>query len=79
MRSESPLSASDGDLYRTEGVQLSPTAHPNEDRSTSVALSMKGDRRDREYRWSDSEVKQTSRGISLRGEKGLTGRVNGVQ
>lgn len=48
---ESPLSRSDGDLYRNEEVQLSSRAHTNKDRSTWGARSMKGNEHDRECRW----------------------------
>lgn len=54
MRSESLLSASDGDLYRNEEVQLSSTAHTNKDGSTPGARSMKGDERDGGRRRSDA-------------------------
>lgn len=52
MRSESLLSASDGDLYRNEEVQLSSAAHTNKDRSTRGARSMKGDEHDGGRWWS---------------------------
>lgn len=42
MRSELPVSGSNGDLYRNKGVQLSSTAHTNKDASTGEARSVTG-------------------------------------
>lgn len=62
MRSESPLSSSDGDLYRSAEVQLSPAAHTNKDGSTPGARGVKGDGRDGERRRSDVWLRRTLRG-----------------